>query len=86
MAAKPLTKEEKAWLKKLQAVFDECPSSRLGAYTVGDPWLGIYDKTMESEINNHQAKNGGEFCNSVEDLGADLAMINTPFSVHATAG
>ncbi len=86
MAAKPLTKEEKAWLKKLQAVFDECPSDRLGAYTVGDPWLAIYDRSLESEINQHSVNNIGEFSDSVAALGAGFATINTPFAVHSTAG
>jgi hypothetical protein len=86
MAAKPLTATEKAWLKKLQAVFDECPSDRLGAYTVGDPWLGIYDRSMEQEINKHLDNNTCEFGNSVDALGAGFMTINTPFSVLSTAG
>ncbi|WP_445769001.1 hypothetical protein [Rheinheimera sp.] len=86
MAAKSLTKEEKAWLKKLQAVFDECPSVRLSSYTTGDPFLSIYDKTMDSEINAYHDKSGGEFCNAVDDVGAGLAIIRTPFPIHSTAG
>ncbi|WP_445769002.1 hypothetical protein [Rheinheimera sp.] len=86
MAAKPLTAAEKAWLKKLQAVFDECPSARLSAYTVGDPFLSIYDKTLDAKIYAHQDKNGCEFDNAVDALGAGLAMISTPFPIHSTAG
>lgn len=86
MAAKPLTAAEKAWLKKLQAVFDECPSNRLGAYTIGDPFMGIYDSSLESEINAHLDSKGGEFCNAVEAIGADFIMIKTPFAIHSTAG
>lgn len=86
MAAKPLTAAEKTWLKKLQSVLVECPSDRLGAYTVGDSWLGIYDRSMEREINKHLDNNTGEFCNSVDALGAELMTINTPFPVLSTAG
>ena len=47
----PLTQTEKDWLAKLQALLDECPSSRLGAYTIGDPELSLYDRHFEPEIN-----------------------------------
>ncbi len=87
MAAKPLTKAEKLWLKKLQEVFNECPSSRLGAYTIGDPDLSIYDRSMESEIYQHMDNcKTGEFGNAVVALGAELGVINTPFQVHSVAG
>lgn len=86
MAAKPLTAAEKAWLKKLQAVFDECPSDRLGAYTIGDPWLAIYDRSLESKINQHSVNKICEFSDSVEALGAGFTTIKTPFAVHSTAG
>lgn len=39
-----LTKEEVAWIKKLQNLLDHCPSDRFGFYTIGDPWVGIYDR------------------------------------------
>lgn len=86
MAVKPLTAAEKAWLKNLQAVFDECPSNRLGAFTIGDPYLSIYDRSMDKEINEHLDNNTGDFCNSVDALGAGFMTINTPFPVLSTAG
>lgn len=39
-----LTKEELSWIKKLQKVLDSCPSDRLGFYTIGDDWIGMYDR------------------------------------------
>jgi len=44
MSADPLTKVEARWLAQLEKLLLACPSKRLGAYTVGDPTLNIYDK------------------------------------------
>lgn len=86
MTAKPLTKLEKAWLIKLQTVLNECPSERLGGYTIGDPFICIYDRTLEIKINSHLDSVGGEFGNAVEAVDAELFTIKTPFAIHSTAG
>ncbi|EAZ97242.1 hypothetical protein [Marinobacter sp. ELB17] len=86
MKIKPLTKTERDWLRKLQNVLNECPSDRLGAYTVGDADLHIYDSRFESEINEILENGKGDFCLAVSDLGAELGFLTTPFPVHSTAG
>lgn len=83
---KPLTKQEAAWVKKLQKVLDECPSERLGFYTIGDPTMWVYDKSLDKEIAEHQEKRDGEFSTSVIAVGADLTMIEFPSNVHSVAG
>jgi hypothetical protein len=62
-----LTKEEMAWVKKMQKLLDQAPP-RFGFYTTGDPVLNIYDKGKEAlfdedrdmplEINKHDAALG----------------------------
>lgn len=83
---KPLTKSEKDWLARLQALLDECPSARLGAYTIGDPTLSIYDRRFESQINKIMESGKDDFCTAVADVDADLGLLRFPFPVHSTAG
>lgn len=83
---KPLTKSERDWLARLQAVLDECPSSRLGAYTTGDPNLSIYDSRFEQQINKLLDSGKYDFCTAVDDLDADLGSLRFPFHVHSTSG
>lgn len=84
--AKPLTKAERDWLKRLQSVFDECPSDRLGAYTIGDPCIHIYDTRFESQINEILSSGKADFCTAADRVGAGLENITLPFPVHSTAG
>lgn len=86
MIAKKLTKTEREWINKLQAVLDECPSDRLGAYTVGDPDLSIYDTRFETKINHILDKGDTDFCQAVDEVGAGLVDLKMPFNVHSTAG
>lgn len=86
MQKSPLTQTEKDWLLKLQALLDECPSSRLGAYTIGDPDLSLYDRRFEPEINKLLDTGKYDFCTAVADLGVDLGSLKFPFDVHSTAG
>ena len=39
----PLTKEEKAWCRKLEKLLLSTPD-RFGIYTIGDPELVVFDK------------------------------------------
>ena len=86
MKPKMLTEREIAWLKKLQSVLDDCPSDRLGAYTIGDPVLHIYDRRFEDAINEKLESGSTDFCTAAATLGADLCEVRTPFPVHATSG
>ncbi|MBV2144195.1 hypothetical protein KUG47_11895 [Falsochrobactrum sp. TDYN1] len=80
-----LTNAESKWLKKLQKVLNECPSDRLGFYTIGDEGVFIYDKSFDAEINEFMNA-GKDFCIAVYELDADLDHILFPSNVHSTAG
>ena len=46
-----LTKEEKAWVKKLNKLLGQCPSDRLGFYAGGDPGIVIIDNSHLDDID-----------------------------------
>lgn len=46
-----LTKEEKAWVKRVNKVLSECPSERMMFFAGGDTFLLIADRAHEDEIN-----------------------------------
>ena len=78
-----LTKEEAAWLKKLQKVLSACPSTRLGFYTIGDAQITVFDLDKQEEIDVIDA---GFFCQQVEEADARLGVIDFPSHVIATTG
>lgn len=80
-----LTKKEATWLSRLQDVLDECPSTRLGFYTVGDPILTVYDKRKEERVNA-LIDEGRDFCTAVQELDAELDTLEFPSHVHSTSG
>ena len=81
-----LTKEEAAWLKKLQTLLDKCPSERLGFYTIGDSEVNVYDRSKDAEIDAYQEENDGFFCSAVDQADANLGALRFPTNVHATSG
>lgn len=81
-----MTRDEKVWLKKLQEVLEQCPSSRLGFYTTGDRTVSVYDKTRQHDIDALMDRRNFDFGPAVEKVGADLGAIRFPSSVHSTAG
>lgn len=83
----PLTPEEKKWLKKLQNVLNECPSNRMGSYTIGDNNITIYDiSANDSEEAENLARDNNDWCDVVAATDTELAIINFPFAVLSTAG
>ncbi|MEE9924002.1 MAG: hypothetical protein PBV01_11640 [Brucella anthropi] len=85
--ASELTDAESKWLKRLKKALRECPSSRLGFYTIGDDNVFVYDKSFDAEINELlDAEKGKDFCTAVYELDADLDCIRFPSNVHSTAG
>lgn len=44
-----LTKEEKAWVKKVNKALAECPSDRMRFFTIGDPDIFIANNDTASE-------------------------------------
>lgn len=79
---KPITAAERAWIKKVNKVLAECPSDRLGFYTIGDPDITVYDKTFDPEIDKH----GGDVGVAVNELDCGLDTVLFPSNVHSTAG
>ncbi len=76
---KPLTTEEKKWIKKLERALKHCPT-RLGLYTVGDAFLGIYDKVVQ-EKHDIGIEDGG-----AEEVGIDLGYVRSSVQIEAVSG
>lgn len=77
-----LTAKERQWVKKLQKVLDECPSSlknRGDSYTIGDADITIFDKHIYTDRGNDVGVD-------VDDSDAELAKIIMPFGVASTCG
>jgi nucleoside-triphosphatase THEP1 len=89
MDAMPLEKSELKWLKKLQKVLNECPTSRLGAYTIGDANLSIYDKEVYDayvQANPRRQKEQDDVL-IIDECGAHLEfLLKFPFKVDGIAG
>lgn len=77
-----MTSEEKKWVKRLQKVLNECPSDRIGFYTIGDPTVSLYDTNANDEIDRLDI----DFGLAVHELDAYLGEIIFPSCVHSTAG
>ncbi|EGR4074161.1 hypothetical protein DDO73_13970 [Vibrio cholerae] len=68
-----LTAAEKKWLKKVQAVLDECPSDRIAFYTIGDHDLHAYDVDKYDEISAYQDRKwNADFCTAVDACDASF--------------
>lgn len=82
-----LTKEESAWLKKVQTDLNDCPSKRLGFYTIGDPTIEVYDQSQDRRIFDlFDSRNNMDFCTAVSNFDADMGTLTFPSCVHSTAG
>lgn len=92
MAAKPLSKADKAWVASVQrAISKKRRGSRIRAYIIGDDQIVLYDKNVyDAYVAAKVAKNPmwieSDVCVTVNDSGAYLAEINFPFTVESTAG
>ena len=75
-----LSKKEKAWIKKLEKVFNECPSKRIGCYTIGDPCLTFYDITTANKQGVEPEDSG------VSEAGLVFDWIRTPMNIQGVAG
>jgi len=80
------TKEEKAWMKKVENLLMNPPTERLGFYTTGDADLTVYDKTHDPEIDLMQRVEEEDFCVCVERFGAEIGVIRSASNIHSTAG
>lgn len=76
----PLTKDEAAWIKRLEKVLLSCPSDRLGLITIGDPSLTIFDDRVARE-NDFELHDG-----NADRNGLVLGFINSKPTIHGVSG
>lgn len=82
-----LTKEEKAWVKRLNTLLANCPSSRIAFATTGDCYVTLFDVTRYSDICDALHHGGGDFIPHAEKLGAAFdERLHFPNQVESTAG
>lgn len=84
--SRELTDDEAKWIKKLNRVLSQCPSERLGFYTVGDASIEIYDLNMQGEIDALMDRKGRDLGPAAEEVDAKLSRLKFPSNVHSTAG
>lgn len=82
-----LTKQEKAWVKKLNKLLAECPSDRIGFATIGDSDVFMFDLTRYDEICRKLDRGGWDFMPAAQHIGAKFDEVLTfPASVESTSG
>lgn len=82
---KPLTAAEARWIEQLEALLAKCPSKRIGAFTVGDNCIMLYDRSFDDEVSEQQNQSI-DFGSAVDSLECGLGAVKFPFPVHSTAG
>ncbi|ELY6313532.1 hypothetical protein SNQ62_003467 [Cronobacter sakazakii] len=82
-----LTKEEKAWVKRVQKALDSCPSTRLAFATIGDCDLSIFNADHYDDICNAVDSSKGDFIQTADKLGyVAQETLRFPNQVESTAG
>lgn len=82
-----LTKQEKAWVKKLNKLLAECPSNRIAFATIGDCDVTLFDVTRYGEICDLVDKGLDEFIPAAMRIGAAFnEYLTFPNQVESTAG
>lgn len=83
-----LTKAEREWLDRLQAILSDAPTDRLGFYTIGDPSVFVYDRSKDAAIDTYSMSHPNAEFSTAVDAVADgtLATLIFPATVHSTAG
>lgn len=85
--AKPLNPKERAWAEELNRLLQACPSTRIGAYTIGDAGFTLYDKELERRPDIHQiVDSASDFGPGCHKAGIELAEVHSAFQIHSTAG
>lgn len=79
-----LTKEEASWLRRMQNLLNKCPP-HFEFNTIGDCDVTVFDNRMKDEIEAIFDRRG-EYCNAIEEAGAEVGRLNFPNNVHSTAG
>lgn len=85
--AKALTPEERKWLASLQSLLDQCPSERLGFYTIGDNDVTLFDVKVRDKWHQAQGCPSTDIHEEISHSGADLdAALTFPSNVESRAG
>mgnify|MGYP006970131559 CR=1 FL=1 len=82
MSPSTLTEIELKWITRFQAVANECPSYRIGAFVSGGQFIYLYDTNKEDEIKNiHSSNENYGFCHAVDAAHARLGAIELGFQI-----
>lgn len=82
-----LTKEEIKWVGKVQKALNECPSKRIGFFTIGDNDVTLYDTAKMDEIMSYFDAGKLEYGGAVEKAGALFSRsLVFPNCVDSTSG
>ncbi|WP_435331596.1 hypothetical protein [Morganella morganii] len=82
-----LTKEEIKWVEKVQKALNECPSKRIGFFTIGDSDVTLYDTEKMDEIMSYFDAGKSEYGGAVEKVGALFGRsLVFPSCVDSTSG
>lgn len=52
-----LTAEERKWVRRVQKALKDCPSKRIGFFTIGDPQVELYDLDKFKAIPRRERDN-----------------------------
>lgn len=83
-----LTKKEQAWLDRLRKTLDAKPMSlmgKIGAYTIGDNDITLYDLKAFDEYYS-EGEPCRDKCELVGESDTALESISFPFCIESTAG
>lgn len=85
-----LTKKEEAWLARFEKCMAAAPKSlgkKVSSYTVGDPFITIFDKDLvwdyEATLSNDSRK---DMCQIVDEIEGEILTVYFPFNIESTAG
>ena len=92
-----LTQAEKKWFDRLQRTLAAAPASlkkksiskKISSYTVGDPFIIVYDEEKLADWKEEQNYMTGyelDVCKMVTYADAQLYHLDFPFAVESTAG
>lgn len=82
-----LTPEEKKWVRGVQKALKNCPSKRIGFFTIGDDNVVLYDKDKFDQIPRHITDNA-DLVSLLDkyDLRLDDEVIYFPTNVEGVCG
>lgn len=83
----PLTAAELAWATELNRVLQACPSDRIGAATMGDANLTLFDRPASLLPDSQAAfdRSHSDFIPTATRLGIVLAHVHSAFNIDSAA-